>query len=148
MTATFFSWREKTSPDIESWKAKKFTYTWNGKSSNKAFWVFELESQYRPSKSIMNDRLLIAFVFGATDGDTVIKCDENRIYHEDADFLGEAKHPCQVIWKRNEVGAYGIGAMIRPFLTVSAIRLATRDEIQKTLGLSKAEAREIPNQAW
>ena len=36
MTATFFSWRETTSPDIESWKAKKFTYTWNGKRSTEA----------------------------------------------------------------------------------------------------------------
>ncbi len=148
MAATFYSWREKTSPDIANWKAQKFTYTWKDKSSNKAFWVFEATSEYRPGTGIMSDRLLVVFIFGAMDGDGVIKLEENRIYSEDENFAGEAKHPTMVIWKRNEVGAYGIGAMIRGFLTIVKIRLATRDEIQKVLGLNKIEARSIPNQTW
>ena len=85
--------------------------------------------------------------------ESVIKLAENRIYTEALEgetgptFLGEAKHPSMVIWKRNEVGAYGIGANFRPFLTIKAIRLATLKEMAKALGLSQKEV-DVTNQKW
>src|SRR5262245_20475420 len=115
----FFSWRDNKSEDgvadITNWKVKKFTYTWKGSSSAKAFWVFEATSEYKPDKNITKARALIVFDF-ADHGDSVIKLPENRINFESENFAGEAKHPNMVIWKNNEPGAYGIGANIRPFL--------------------------------
>jgi hypothetical protein len=146
----FFSWRDNKSTDgvadIANWKVKKFTYTWKGSPSEKAFWVFEATSSYKPDKNITKDRALIVFNF-ADMGESVIKLPENRIYSEDPAFAGEAKHPSMVIWKNNETGAYGIGANLRPFLTVGAIRLATIKEMAKALGLSEREV-DVTNQKW
>ena len=147
---TFYSWRDNNSgdgkTDIANWKNKKFTYTWQGKPSDKAFWVFEEQSKYKPNKNITKNRALIAFDF-ADMGDSVIKLPENRIYSEDENFAGEAKHTTKVIWKNNETGAYGIGALIRPFLTVRDIRLATIKEMAKSLGLNPLEV-DMKNQKW
>jgi hypothetical protein len=72
----FFSWRDNKSTDgiadIANWKVRKFTYTWKGSSSEKAFWVFEATSSYKPDKNITKDRALIVFDF-ADMGDSVIK---------------------------------------------------------------------------
>ena len=61
-------------------------------------------------------------------------------------FKGETKHPTEVIIKSNERGAYGIGAMIRGFLQVSSIRLATKREVADALGVSQLEVKSNP--AW
>jgi hypothetical protein len=148
--ALFYSWREKkrgnsVNPDFEKWKEQKFAYTWDGKPSNKAFWVFKETSDYKPASNIVNDRVLVAFDFGAM-AETVIELPENHIDFESEEFLGEAKHPTMVIVKNNEPGAYGIGALIRGFLTVTTIRLATPAEVNKALGFKANAPR--PLQKW
>jgi hypothetical protein len=146
----FLSWRDNHSQDgladIANWKLKKFTYTWQGKPSEKAFWVFEETSAYKPDKNITKDRALIVFDFGVM-GDGVIKLAENKITSEDTGFVGEAKHPSLVIWKNNEQGAYGIGANLRPFLTVVDIRLANHKQMATALGLNTREV-DYTNQKW
>jgi hypothetical protein len=141
----FYRWTEKNSPDIPNFKTRKLTYTYGGTSSSKAFWVFESSSEYRPGAGIMKDRILLAFDFGNMDT-TVIKNQENWIDFESEDFKGETRHPAQIIIKSNERGAYGIGALVRGFLTVSAIRLATKKEVADALGLSQMEVKS--NQTW
>lgn len=140
-----YSWVKKSSSDIANYKQKKFTYTYRGVSSEKAFWVFDLNSEYKPGKGIMRDRILVAFDFGVMN-DTVIKKESNHIDFESSAFKGETKHKTQVIVKSNERGAYGIGAMIRGFLTVSSISLATNQEVAKALGLNIREI--TTRQTW
>jgi len=133
-----YSWVKKTSPDLANYKQNKFTYTRKGVSSEKAFWVFELESEYRPGRKIMRNRILVAFDFG-TMVDSVIKETSNHIDFESSAFKGETKHKTKVIVKSNERGAYGIGAMIRGFLKVNSITLASKAEVAKALGLNIRE---------
>lgn len=140
-----YSWVKKTSSDIANYKQNKFTYTYRGVSSEKAFWVFDLGSEYKPGKGIMKDRILVAFDFG-TMTDTVIKNDSNHIDFESTAFKGETKHKTEVIVKSNERGAYGIGAMIRGFLTVNGISLATNREVATALGLNIREV--TTRQTW
>lgn len=146
----YFSWREKkrgneVNPDFEKWKQKIFAYTWDGKPSNKAFWVFSETSSYKPDANITNSRVLVAFDFGAMNQE-VIELKENHIDFEKPEFLGEAKHPTMVIVKSNEPGAYGIGALVRGFLTIKTLRLATTAEVNKALGFKANTAR--PAQTW
>ena len=145
MGKLFYSWRNKTEPSIADYKVKKFTYKYNGASSETAFWVFTSESGYKPDKNIVKNRLLIVFDFD-TMGDTVILNPDNHIDFESETFKGEAKHQELVIVKSNEAGAYGIGARIRPFLTIKDIRLGTVEEIRKSLGMSKVEP--VTAQTW
>ncbi len=146
----FYTWHKNTSEDalkdIENWKQNKFTYTYQGVESKKAFWVFESGSDYKPTKNITKKRILVVFDFG-THGDGVIKNTENRVYSEDQDFAGETGHPSQVIWKNNEVGAYGIGRFVRHWVSVKSIRLGTLKEMAAALGLSTMEI-DTTNQKW
>ncbi|HEY4252642.1 MAG TPA: hypothetical protein VGM87_15630 [Roseomonas sp.] len=142
--AAFFSWRDKTSPDIDKWKARNLAYTFNGVASNKAFWVFSAASAYKPGKNIAGDRFLLKMEFDEA-GTQAILLPDNHIYTEDnfnaggARFLGEAKHPRQVIVKNNEVGAYGIGAMIRSLLIIQTLAPASKAEVVAALGISSVE---------
>ncbi len=133
-----YRWTDANSPDIPNYKSKKLTYSYGGRSSDKAFWVFDKNSAYRPGKGIMKDRILLAFDFGE-HYTTVVANPDNFINFESEDFKGETRHPTQVIVKSNEAGAYGIGAMIRGFLMVRDIRLATRKEMAAALGLKEIE---------
>lgn len=132
-----YSWVDKTSSDLENYKSGKFTYSYRGVVSEKAFWVFDLSSNYRPSAGIMKSRILLAFDFGAQT-ESVIKEKSNFIDFESSEFKGETKHKTQVIVKKNETGAYGIGAMIRGFLSPK-ISLATNKEVATALGLKERE---------
>ncbi|CBS87142.1 protein of unknown function [Azospirillum lipoferum 4B] len=86
----------------------------------------------------MKDRILLAFDFGE-HYTTVVTNPENFVDFESEEFKGETRHPTQVIIKSNEAGAYGIGAMIRGFLMIRDIRLATRKEMATALGLKEIE---------
>ena len=136
---------EISSPDLANYKAGKFTYTYNGVASDKAFWVFDLKKPYRPGGGIKSDRLLLAFDFGE-QSTSVISNPENFINFEDEEFKGETKHRTQVITKNNEDGAYGIGAMIRGFLICRSIRLADKKEMASAFQVSEIEVKS--NQRW
>lgn len=150
----FYSWRDNGSKDknpqtiadwkadIAKWKNKRFGYTFKGRPSDKAFWVFEEGSEYKPKENITSRRVLIGFDFDYM-GKDVIKNEANQIYHEDEEFLGETKHPYSIIWKHNEQGAYGIGARIRGHLRVRNIWIANKDELRKALGVSEKEVHEF-----
>lgn len=134
----FFRWTKTDEESVADYKAGRLSYTYGGKPSRKAFWVFELQSTYRPGKRIAKGRILIAFDFGPR-GDAVVKNPDNFVHFPDGGFLGETKHPAQVIVKDNEQGAYGIGAMIFEMLPAIAIRLATKAEIARVLDLKPIE---------
>ena len=121
------------------------SYTYRGQPSRKAFWVFELGSQYRPGRRIAKDRILLCFDFGER-GDTVVRNEANWIRFPSPQFLGETRHAGGVIVKDNEQGAYGIGSMIFELLPAKAIRLAEKKEIAKALDLSLIEV--DWTQAW
>lgn len=139
-----YSWVDKESPDLDNYKAGKFTYYYRGVVSEKAFWVFDLNSDYRPGAKIMKKRLLLSFDFGPQT-ESVIKNESNFIDFESTDFKGETKHKNQVIVKSNEKGAYGIGALMRGFLSPT-IALASTKEVAKALGLSEREIAD--KQSW
>jgi hypothetical protein len=65
----FFRWTKTDEESIADYKLGKLSYTYGGKPSRKAFWVFELASAYRPGRRIIRDRILLAFDFGPR-GDT------------------------------------------------------------------------------
>lgn len=138
-----YSWVDKSSPDLNNYKNGKFTYSYRGVVSEKAFWVFDLRSDYRPGKKIMNERTLLVFDFGPQT-EAVIKNESNFIDFESSEFKGETRHKAQVIVKRNEKGAYGIGAMIRGFLTPK-ISLASKKEMATALGLNEREIANKPS---
>lgn len=138
-----YSWVRSTSEDLENYKSGRFTYSFRGQASGKAFWVFDLRKPYRPGIGISKGRLLVAFDFG-TQLQSVI---ENKIYYlnfESGEFEGEAKHKDRIIVKNNEPGAYGIGAFFINLLSPK-ITLASKAEVAKALGKSD---KEINNQKW
>lgn len=159
------SWRPKAlaAVDIPNWKDGKFTYTREGRDSRKAFWVFDLEGEYRPSMASA-DHLLIRILFGS-EADRFIADPQNHIDFEatgskdetlkewnrlkvtyngeniglngqETLFAGEAKHPYKVIVKNNEKGGYGIGAVVRTMFPVK-VRIANNDEYCEALGVGK-----------
>ena len=142
-TVLLFRWTEADGEDIANWKQGKLTWNYRGSASRKAFWVFEAESEYRPGRRIMKDRILLAFDFGA-EVDKIIRNEANWVIYPSPACKGETKHPEQVIVKENERGAYGIGAGILARLTVNSIRLATKAEIAKLLGLNIREVDVTP----
>lgn len=91
----------------------------------------------------MNERTLLVFDFGSQT-EAVIKNESNFIDFESSEFKGETRHKAQVIVKRNEKGAYGIGAMIRGFLTPK-ISLASKKEMATALGLNEREIANKPS---
>lgn len=139
-----YSWVDKKSVDLENWKKNDWTYTWNKIASNKAFWVFEEKSDYKPAKNIMKNRILLVFDIGEKLV-SVIKNKDNQIDFESDKFKGETKHENQIIVKSNEKGAYGIGRMVRESLKVK-ISLASKEEVAAALGLKPIE---VPKkQTW
>ena len=144
MSDLVFHWHEKNGADIASYKTEEFTYTYQGKTSAKAFWVFDLDSEYRPGSGIMKSSVLLVFDFGPQTRE-VIRNVENHVDFETADFMGETGHPWQIIVKSNEGGAYGIGAKVRAFLIPKSIRLATKTETAKALGKSE---KDVLTQSW
>jgi hypothetical protein len=134
----FFRWTKTDEESIADYKLGKLSYTYGGKPSRKAFWVFELASAYRPGRRIIRDRILLAFDFGPR-GNTVVKNQENWIHFPSPAFVGETKHPTGVIVKDNEPGAYGIGQVVFEMLPAVAIRLATKPEIARSLDLRLVE---------
>jgi hypothetical protein len=139
-----YSWVDKKSVDLENWKKNDWTYTWNKIASNKAFWVFEEKSDYKPAKNIMKNRILLVFDIGEKLV-SVIKNKDNQIDFESDKFKGETKHENQIIVKSNEKGAYGIGKMVRESLKVK-ISLASKEEVAAALGLKPIE---VPKkQTW
>jgi hypothetical protein len=138
-----YSWIDKDSPDLKNYKENKFTYSYRGVSSEKAFWFFDLKKSYRPGAAIAKNRLLLAFDFGAQLVN-VIENVSNHLDFESTEFKGETKHKIQIIVKNNEPGAYGVGAMIRPFLTPK-ITLASKTEVAKALGKKE---KEVATQKW
>ena len=142
----YYRWTDKNSPDMANYRNGTFSWTFNGMRSRKAFWVFTLGSAYRPSKGIQAARVLLAFDFGDRGTRIIEDTADNLIYSEDDGFTGEAQHPMKVIQKRNERGAFGIGANLLEFLQPAQIRLATRKEIAAALDVKPIEVTQVP--AW
>lgn len=140
----YFRWTESNSPDIPQYQQKNLVYTFRGAPSRKAFWVFEMGSPYRPSASIMRDRILLAFTFGP-DSDNTIHNSYNWVRFPSPAFVGETKHPLNIIVKDNEPGSFGIGTKVRESLTVLDIRCATRSEIARALGISPRNVGSVPS---
>ncbi|HTZ71707.1 MAG TPA: hypothetical protein VMB71_13710 [Acetobacteraceae bacterium] len=134
----FFRWSKTDEESMADYKAGKLSYSYSGKPSRKAFWVFELSSTYRPGRRIARDRILLAFDFGPR-GDAVVKNPDNWVHFPSAEFVGETKHPTKIIVKDNEPGAYGIGQVIFEMLPAVSIRLATKQEIASSLDLRMIE---------
>jgi len=150
---TYFRWTKTDSPNLRLWREnpQKIQYLWNGKESRKAFWVFAEGSSYHASTTVRRGRTLVAFDF-TDEGDTIIRHKDNAIYfgyNKTPTMIGEAAHPNGVIWKSNEPDAYGIGCVIRewlsPRLERNGIRQATKKEVAKALGLRE---REVAWEKW
>jgi hypothetical protein len=139
----YYRWTEAQSPDIAEYKNKRLAYTFRGIPSRKAFWVFEMGSPYRPSASIMRDRILLVITVGP-EGDSTVHNPYNWVRFPSPAFVGETKHPVSIIVKDNEPGSYGIGTTIRESLPVLDIRCATRNEIAKALGISPQNVAAVP----
>ena len=144
---TYFRWTKTDSPNLKLWREnpQKIQYLWNGKESQKAFWVFSEKSEYKASATVRKGRTLVAFDF-TDEGDTIIRHIDNAIYfgfNKTPVCIGETAHPKGVIWKSNEPDAFGIGREIRDYLSLrlkkNGIRQATKKETAKALGLSERE---------
>ena len=141
----YYRWTDKTSPDMANYRNGAFSWTFNGVRSRKAFWVFKLDSEYKPNRSIQKDRILLVFDFGDRGTRVIEDTADNRIDSATENgFKGETQHPMKVISKQNERGAFGIGASLLEFLQPARIRLATRKEIAKALGISELEVATVP----
>ncbi len=107
--------------------AVTFCHRWTettspGMRSRKAFRLSRPGSSYRLSSGIQDD-----------------------LIHAHADDPpGEARHPMEVIRKRNERGASGIGASPMEFLQPARIRLATRTKVADAPCLKPIEPRQAP----
>lgn len=116
----FFRWTRSDGEKIQQFKRGVLEPTSNG-----AFWVFDLRKPYRPQRKLVRGRLLVAFDFGAR-GVSMLENESLHVTFPKPEFLGETKHPSQIIVKENEEGAYGIGHLLLRTFPVNAIRLATR----------------------
>ena len=141
----YYRWTEKASPDMANYRNGQFSWTYKGMRSRKAFWVFKLGSSYRPSKGIQGERILLVFDFGDRGTRVIEDTADNLIYSEDDTFTGEAQHPMKIIQKRNERGAFGIGANLLEFLQPARIRLADKKEIAEALGIKSIEVTQVPD---
>ena len=138
----FCRWTNKNSPDMANYRKGTFSWTFNGVRSRKAFRLFRLDSDHKPNKTMQKHRILLAFDRGArVIEDTV----DNRIDSGAGNGLkGETAHPMKVIGKQNERGAFGTGASPLEFLQPREIRLTTRNEIGKALGIGELEVATVP----
>jgi hypothetical protein len=121
---------------------------------DKAFWVFNMEQPYRPSKKISDNRILVKFQFDSESENAILSL-ENWIWSEndynppERKFEGESKHFYLVIVKKNEPGAYGLGANFKAHLKVVSATLGDKAEVSKALGLSELEVTErMKKQKW
>ena len=117
-----------------------------------ATWIFRMEGRngYRPNKRISDGALLIAYDLDdiATRNVTTIQ----TIDFEDEGFGGEAAHPDQIITKKNEPGAYGIGRH-RQMRTNShaTASYATKAEVARALDIdprSVDDRKFRPGHSW
>jgi hypothetical protein len=138
----YYRWSEKDSPDNAQWKARKLVYTYNGAPSRKAFWVFQMGGIYRPSSSVIRDRILLVFDFGPA-GDNVIQNPYNWVHFPSPQCKGETSHPRHIIVKDSEPGSFGIGTTVRENLPILTIRCATRDELIRA-GVHPTAIRRVP----
>jgi len=74
-----------------------------------AMWIFDLNAVYRPGAGIVKGSYLLRYELSEV-AETNIKTIEH-IDFESTDFEGESKHPRKIIYKANEVGAYGLGTL-------------------------------------
>jgi len=145
------------SVDLQEAKNKKLTYRVPEQpvsgakvSGAKAVWVFNLQEAYRPGAGVEKNRVLVAFEFDAEGKDAILN-PANWIYSEADNFEGEANpaHWYQVIVKRNEIGAYGLGANFKAHVQVLNARLANKAEFADALGLNELEIKEkYKRQKW
>ena len=120
-------------------KESRLQYTDNRRPSNKAFFVFDLTKPYRPSSRVVRGRVLVGIEL-TPDGQGILDR-APRIDFEEPDFDGEAGHPTDVIVKKNEEGALGIGKDVLEQLQnqVKKAWIAEKKEVAKALGLSEIE---------
>ncbi len=104
-----------------------------------ALWVFDINKSYRPGETITHGAVLIAYDLDDHAWINITTRDHQDF--EKGGWLGETKHPRQIIVKSNEPGAYGIGWMrsANTFPHLKAVRYATLDETGKAIGLSATE---------
>ncbi len=131
----YHRWTETGSQDLASGKNGQFPRTFDGMRSRQAFRVFKPGSGRRPSKGVQAAR--IAPAFDCVDRGT-------RIIEDTA---GQARHPVKVVQRRNERGAFGVGAGLPEFLQPARIRLADRKEIAAAPGVEPIEATQVPRMA-
>jgi hypothetical protein len=138
--ASYYRWIKADSADLPAIiNKKKLQYTDNGRASNKAFFVFDLRKKYRPSSGVVRGRVLVGIEL-TPDGQEVLD-DAPRIDFEEPNFDGEAGHPTDVIVKKNEEGALGIGKDVLEQLQneVKKAWIADKKEVAKALELKEIE---------
>src|SRR5262245_50836637 len=102
----FYRWY-RPNDDLKNAKENVLTYTEHGRPSGKAFWVFDMEEKYRPSKRLYDGRVLVYIEFV---DHSLITTDTNHVNFSDPEESGgEKDFPDKVLVKENEPGAYGIG---------------------------------------
>jgi hypothetical protein len=138
--ASYYRWIKADSADLPAIiNKKKLQYTDNGRASNKAFFVFDLRKKYRPSSGVVRGRVLVGIEL-TPDGQEILD-DAPRIDFEEPNFDGEAGHPTDVIVKKNEEGALGIGKDVLEQLQnqVKKAWIADKKEVAKALELKEIE---------
>ncbi len=105
-----------------------------------ALWIFSLDKSYRPGNGITTGACLIAYDLDqtATQNVTTIGLVD---FEGDADtWKGENGHPWQIIVKKNEQGAYGVGRLRQGATkTHTRTRYASKKEVAKALDLNEME---------
>jgi hypothetical protein len=140
MAKNYFRWIKVDSADLAAIiKESTLQYTDNRRPSNKAFFVFDLTRPYRPSSRVVSGRVLVGIELtpaGQRILDAAKRCD-----FEDPDFDGEAGHPTEVIVKKNEEGALGIGKDVLAQLQTKMKKawIAEKKEVAKALELREIE---------
>ena len=140
MVKNYFRWIKADSDDLAAIiKESRLQYTDNRRPSNKAFFVFDLTKPYRPSSRVVRGRVLVGIEL-TPDGQEILDA-AKRCDFEDPDFDGEAGHPTEVIVKKNEEGALGIGKDVLEQLQnqVKKAWIADKKEVAKALELKEIE---------
>lgn len=137
--AQYYRWIKAGSEDLTAARQRRLQYT-QEHGSEKCFWVFDMEKEYRPREGLVQGRILVHLNFDEASHRKITD-PRNWIYSEDTfnegiSFKGEAKHPDRVIVKQNEQGAYGIGITLLAELTVVSTALADLRTVGKALGIT------------
>lgn len=81
-----------------------------GAKGTSCCWMFSRTDKYKPANGLQRGRILMMMEFVWQVDKFWLGDSSKHIDFENTAFKGESKHPGKIIVKKNEPGAYGVGA--------------------------------------